>query len=134
MLNTFLIDNFFEKNCFSEKTVKTVLGHIWRFFRERRRLAPKSNNFFYHKLGLEVFSKKAVFSKKTAKNRFRGSSLFSREGGIRRRKWIYLFLWEMRFWIFFHVTIFSKKATFFKKMEKKSFWGTWPFFRRVILS
>ncbi len=77
-----------------------------------------------------MFSKKAVFSEKTVKTRFRGPSLFWKKRGVWRWKWIKPFLWEMRFWIFFHLTIFSKKATFSKKKTKKIFWRTKQFFSR----
>ncbi len=44
MLNIFFYLTIFSKKAvFSEKIMKTVLGHIRPFFRERRRLVPKIN-------------------------------------------------------------------------------------------
>ncbi len=43
----FLLDNFFEKSSiFRENSEKLFWGHIWRLFRERRRLASKINITF----------------------------------------------------------------------------------------
>ncbi len=68
---------FWKKTVFSEKnSEKLFRGHIWRFFRERRRLAPKINTSFSSQIMywifyyLAVFSKRAVFTEKTQKNRF----------------------------------------------------------------
>ncbi len=69
---------------------------------------------FYY---LAAFSKKAVFSEKMAK---RAKSPLKEGVSIN-------FLWEMKFSILFHLTIFffffSKKATFSEKMAEKIFRG-----------
>ncbi len=133
----FLYSTVFSKkiSIFWENCEKMFWGHIWRFFRERRRLAPKINITFYHKWGTEYFyyllgfSKKAVFSEKIAKTVSEGQVFFQGNRCLAKKMNI-PFLWEKWFWIFFHVTIFSNKATFLKKIGKKHFCGTWPFFRQ----
>ncbi len=56
MLNIFYSISFSKKAVSAEKTMKTVLGRIWQFFGERRRLVSKIYiTFFYHKWGIEYF-------------------------------------------------------------------------------
>ncbi len=130
MLNISLFHNFFEKKR------KTVLeAHLTSFLGKGAVLPQRLTYFFYHKWGTEyfiiwrIFQKKLYFLRKWQKNRFWGPSLFWREGDVWRRKWIPPFLLEIWFWIFFHLTVFSKKLTFLKEMGEKNFGGTWPFFR-----
>ncbi len=138
MLNIFLFNKFSEKsNIFWENLEKLFFRRIWQFYKNRRRFAPKINITFLSQMRfwilhyLAVFSKTAVFSVKTAKPQFWGPSLFWRERDVRRWKWIYnLFYGKWGFEYFFHLTIFSKKATFLEKMGKNNFGGIWPFFRR----
>ncbi len=56
-----------------------------------------------------MFSKKVLFFKRTEKNCFWGPCLFWEEECVWWRKWIKPFLWERRFWIFFHLIIFLRK-------------------------
>ncbi len=80
---------------FLRKQWKTVLGHNW-LFRKRRRLVPKLTWLFLLQMRYRIIhcfssffkKKKAVFSEKMAKNCFWGPSLFWRDGGVWRRKWI----------------------------------------------
>ncbi len=93
--------NLFYSTIFSKKASifwenrgKLFWEHIWQFFRERSCLAPKINITFF--ITIKVLSillfcnffKKAIFSEKMAKNRFRSPSLFWREGAVWRQKWI----------------------------------------------
>ncbi len=75
---------------------------------------------FYH---LAAFSKKAVFSEKMAKNRFWEASLFWREGVSGYENEYYLFYGKSGFEYFFHLIIFSKKATFLEKIWKNKIFG-----------
>ncbi len=122
----FLIQQFFrKKQYFLRKLRKTVLGRIWQFFRERRRLVPKINiTFFYHKWEMRYwifyyltvfFEKSCNFLRKRQKIISVDQVSFEGKEASGDENEYNLFLWEIMFWIFFHLTIFSKKQQFWRK-------------------
>ncbi len=135
MLNIFLFNNFCEKSNFSEKLAKNwFLEDIWRFFREKRRFAQKIKITFLSQIRygifyyLAAFSKKAVFSEKMAKNRFRGPNLFWRKGGIWRRKWYYLFFMGNGVLNIFSSNNFFEKSNIFGENGGKKILGDMTIF------
>ncbi len=126
MLNIFLFNNFFEKSSiFWENREKLFWEHIWQFFRERRRLAPKSNITFFitnevmNSLLFNRFFQKSCIFWKNSKRPFLGPSLLKGMGRMN----VTFFIGNEVLNIF-HLTIFLKKATFLEKMGKNNFGGT----------
>ncbi len=138
----FMLQFFLKSNIFRENCKELFWRHIWQFFRRRKRLAPKINvlNFFLSQMSYWIFYYSAVFLKKktvifweNSKKLFLGpKSLLKGRKYLATKMNITFFLWEIIFWIFFHLTIFSKKATFLEKMGRK-IWRHDHFLEGVIL-
>ncbi len=65
-----------------------------------------------------IFSKKAVFSEKSAKNCFgHAFDNFSGKGGVLRQKRTYLFLLRMGYWIYYLAVFFKKRCNFLRKRK-----------------
>ncbi len=87
----YFIRQFFPKSSiFRKKQWKTALGHIWRLFREGRRLAPKINMAFYiinevlYILIFSSFSKKNLYFLRKRQKTVSGA--LSKRRGVWRRK------------------------------------------------
>ncbi len=78
-------------------------------------------NIFYSR----IFSKKkAIFSEKTVKNSFGGTfnNFFGKGGDLRQKLKINKILSsQIRYWIFYYLTVFSKKGCIFWENYKKPF-------------
>ncbi len=123
MLNISLFDNFFEKNgIFRENSEKQFWCRFDNCLGKRGVLSPKLIwLFFYHKWSTEYFIVSQFFQKKLrflrkwqktvsgAQVSFEAKAAFGDENENNH------FLWWMRFWIFFHLTIFLKKKYLLKK-------------------
>ncbi len=124
---SFFIRPFFRKKAiFPEKTMKNCFGNAFEFFRERRCLAPKINITFFiinEVLNILLFNsfskkKKLIFWENGKKPFLEPKSLLKGRKRLATKMNIIFFLREMRFWIFFRLTIFSKKVIFLEKMRK----------------
>ncbi len=134
--NIVLFDNFFKTAFFSEKTVKNCFGGTFDVFLSRGDvLLQKLTKLFYRKLGryrifcyLIDFSKKRRIFRENGKKPFPGAVSVKGKGTSGVENEYNLFLWEMRFSIIFHLTVFSKIVTFLEKIRKGNFGALDHFF------
>ncbi len=133
----FFIRQFFrKKQYFPRNPWKTVFVSTFDdCLRKGDVLSPKLTWLFLSQMKYRIFYCLAVFSKhdciyrENGKNPFRGPKSHLKRRVRLATKINITSLWRMKSWIFFHLTIFSKKATFLENMVKKML-GTWPFFRK----
>ncbi len=115
----FFIQQFFrKKQVFAGKNCEKLFwGHIWQFFRERRHLVPKISITFFTTIKLSSFLKKGCISWKNGKKPFLGLKSLLKGRKCLATKMNVTFFMGNEVLNIFHLTIFSKKATFLKKRK-----------------